>query len=92
LERSRRGKRHAAQVGAVSVLSGAPYGYRSVSKHDGGGEARFDVILEEARVVRQVFSWVGHDRCSIGEVCRRLNEAREPAAHGQNRVGSGHRL
>jgi site-specific DNA recombinase len=26
LERSRRGKRHAAQSGAVSVLSGAPYG------------------------------------------------------------------
>ena len=40
---------------------------------DGDGEARFDVVLEEARVVRQVFSWVGQDRCSIGEVCRRLN-------------------
>jgi len=31
LERSRRGKRHAAQRGSVSVLSGAPYGYRYVS-------------------------------------------------------------
>jgi site-specific DNA recombinase len=28
LERSRRGKRHAAQVGNITVLSGAPYGYR----------------------------------------------------------------
>ena len=28
LERSRRGKRHRAQTGEVSVLSGAPYGYR----------------------------------------------------------------
>jgi site-specific DNA recombinase len=28
LERSRRGKRHAAHSGAVSVLSGAPYGYQ----------------------------------------------------------------
>jgi site-specific DNA recombinase len=27
LERSRRGKRHAAQVGNVTVMSGAPYGY-----------------------------------------------------------------
>src|SRR5262252_8550144 len=27
LERSRRGKRHGAQVGMVSVLGGAPYGY-----------------------------------------------------------------
>lgn len=32
LERSRRGKRHAARQGAVSVLSGAPYGYRYVGK------------------------------------------------------------
>ena len=83
LERSRRGKRHAAQRGAVSVLSGAPYGYRYVSKHDGDGEARFDVILEEARVVRQVFSWIGHDRCSIGEVCRRLNAAKEQTRTGK---------
>ncbi len=83
LERSRRGKRHAAQIGAVSVLSGAPYGYRYVSKRDGDGEARFDVVLEEARVVRQVFSWVGHDRWSIGEVCRRLNEAREQTRTGK---------
>ena len=83
LERSRRGKRHAAQIGAVSVLGGAPYGYRYVSKRDGDGQARFDVLLEEARVVRQVFSWVGQDRCSIGEVCRRLNEAREQTRTGK---------
>lgn len=36
LERSRRGKRHAAQTGQVSVLSGAPYGYRYISKQEGG--------------------------------------------------------
>ncbi len=83
LERSRRGKRHAAQIGAVSVLSGAPYGYRYVSKRDGDGEARFDVVLEEARVVRQVFTWVGQDRCSIGEVCRRLNAAKEKTRTGK---------
>ena len=51
LERSRRGKRHAAQRGAVSVLTGAPYGYRYVGKHGGGGQARYEVVLEEARVV-----------------------------------------
>src|SRR2546421_981300 len=83
LERSRRGKRHAAQSGKVSVLSGAPYGYRYVSKHDADGQARFDVLLEEARVVRQVFSWVGQDRCSIGEVCRRLNAAKEKTRSGK---------
>ena len=83
LERSRRGKRHAAQIGAVSVLSGAPYGYRYVSKQEGDGQARFDIVLEEARVVRQVSNWVGQDRCSIGEVCRRLNAAKEKTRTGK---------
>lgn len=55
LERSRRGKRHGAQTGVVSVLSGAPYGYRYIRKDEGGGRARFEIVLEEARVVRQVF-------------------------------------
>ena len=83
LERSRRGKRHGAQVGRVSVLSCAPYGYRYVNKQDSGGEARFDIILEEARVVRQIFAWVGRDRCTIGEVQRRLNQAKEQTRTGK---------
>jgi site-specific DNA recombinase len=83
LERSRRGKRHGAQVGKVSVLSGAPYGYRYVSKQDGDGEARFEVVWEEARIVRQVFEWVGRDRCSIGEVRRRLEAAGEHTRTGK---------
>ena len=37
LERSRRGRRHAALAGAVSALCGAPYGYRYVGRHAGGG-------------------------------------------------------
>jgi site-specific DNA recombinase len=48
LERSRRGKRHAASVGNVTVMSGAPYGYRYVNKHEGGGNGRYDIIEEEA--------------------------------------------
>ena len=32
LERSRRGKRHRAHTGEVSVMSGAPYGYRYIRK------------------------------------------------------------
>ena len=34
LERSRRGKRHRAHSGEISVLSGAPYGYRYIRKTD----------------------------------------------------------
>src|SRR3954462_111029 len=32
MERSRRGKQHAARRGSVNVLSGGPYGYRYVNK------------------------------------------------------------
>src|SRR3989454_1861754 len=83
LERSRRGKRHAAHAGVVSVLCGAPYGYHYISKPRGGGVARFDIVEHEARVVRQVFTWVGQERVSIGEVCRRLQRAGEPRRDGK---------
>ena len=75
MERSRRGKQHAARRGSISVFSGAPYGYRYVSKHEGDGEARFQVVANEARVVRKIFGWVGHERCSLREVQRRLRQA-----------------
>ena len=74
MERSRRGKRHAAQAGKIAVLGGAPYGYHYVSKQEGGGQARYEIIAEEADAVRQIFHWVGIERRSIGEVCRRLGQ------------------
>ena len=83
IERHRRGKRHAARAGGVNVLSGAPYGYRYVSKYAGGGQARYDIIPEEARVVRQVFDWIARDRLTIGEVCRRLTQAGEVTRTGK---------
>ncbi len=75
LERSRRGKRFAARSGEVAVLSGAPYGYHYVSKQEGGGQASYEIIPEEAQVVQQIFQWVGRERCSLREVCRRLQKA-----------------
>src|SRR6266566_332772 len=82
LERSRRGKRHGAHLGNVAVLSGAPFGYRYTRKDEGGGAARYEIVLDEARIVRQVFHWVGLERASIGEVCRRLNAAGERTRTG----------
>jgi site-specific DNA recombinase len=82
LERSRRGKRHAAQAGRVSVLGHAPYGYRYLTKHEGDGEARYQVVLEQARVVQQMFQWVGLEGCSLREVARRLMAARVPSPAG----------
>jgi site-specific DNA recombinase len=83
LERSRRGKRHAARNGAVSVLSAAPYGYRYVKAQQGGSPARFEVLASQARIVEQIFSWVAEQRLSTGEVCRRLNQMDEPSPKGK---------
>jgi site-specific DNA recombinase len=82
-ERSRRGKLHAARTGQVSVLCGAPYGYRFLGKQQGGGQARYEVVLEEARVVQQIFAWVARERLSIRAVCRRLEQQKElsPSGH-----------
>jgi site-specific DNA recombinase len=84
LERSRRGKRYAAKAGIVNVLCGAPYGYRYIGKYEGGGQARYEVIDAQAEVVRQIFSWVALDRCSIGQVCRQLQEREIPSPKGKN--------
>ncbi len=84
MERCRRGKQHAARRGSVNVLSGAPYGYRYIGKHEGGGEARYQVLAEESRVVRKIFEWVGQERCSIGEVCRRLRRDSIPTRTGKS--------
>ena len=83
IERHRRGKRHAARAGVVHVLSGAPYGYRYVAKYAGGGHARYEIVPDDARLVRQVFDWVGRDRQTIGEVCRRLTQAGEVTRTGK---------
>lgn len=83
LERSRRGKRHAARSGEVSVLGGAPYGYHYITKQEGGGQARYEIALDEARVVRQVFAWIGQERATIGEVCRQLQKAGERTRTGK---------
>jgi site-specific DNA recombinase len=74
MERSRRGKLHLARQGSVNVLGSAPYGYRYVNRRIGDGEARYEIVPEEARVMQQVFEWVGRDGLSIAAVCRRLKQ------------------
>ena len=83
LERSRRGKRHRAQTGAVSVLSRAPFGYRYITREAGGGLARYEIDAEAARIVRQIFTWVGHARLTLAGVCRRLHDSGLPSPTGR---------
>jgi site-specific DNA recombinase len=72
LERSRRGKRHRAQSGEVSVMSGAPYGYRYIRKTD-EAPAAYAVIEAEARVVQRIYEMYTVEGISIGEITRRIN-------------------
>ena len=72
LERSRRGKRHRALAGEVSVMSGAPYGYRYIHKTD-EAPAAYTAYEPEARVVQRVYNMYTVEGLSIGEITRRLN-------------------
>src|SRR5262245_45027897 len=73
LERSRRGKRHRARQGQVSVL----YGYRYVRKTDETA-AYYEVIEAEAEVVRRVYQRYTVQHLRIGAIARRLNDKSVP--------------
>src|SRR5215470_6224404 len=77
LERSRRGKRHRARQGQVSVLSGAPDCYRYVRKTDETA-AYYEIIEAEADVVRLVYQRYTVEHLSIGAITRLLNEQGVP--------------
>ena len=85
MERNRRGKLHNAKQGSVNVLAGAPYGYHYICKQRDGQPARYEVNFVEAKVVRQVFDWVGKDRLSINEVARRLQREGIKTKRGNNK-------
>ncbi len=77
LERSRRGKRHRAKQGEVSVLSGAPYGYRYIRKTEETA-AYYEIIESEADVVRKIFNWYTVEGLSMGAITRQLTDLGVP--------------
>ena len=79
LERSRRGKRHRALQGQVSVLSGAPFGYRYKRKTDHSA-AYYEIDERQAGVVRWVYELYTAKSHSIGAITRLLNERQIPTA------------
>lgn len=84
LERSRRGKRHRARQGQISVLSGAPYGYRYVRKSEETA-ATYQIIETEAHVVRLVYERYTVRHLSIGAITRLLNERGVPTRKQNSR-------
>jgi len=85
LERTRRGRKHSASQGNVSVFSGAPYGYRYISKSQGDGTARWEIDPTQSEHVRWMYQWVGHDGCSLAEVVRRLHDCDVKTATGKDK-------
>ena len=77
LERSRRGKRHRARQGEVSVLSGAPFGYHFIRKTDHAA-AYYEINEDQARVVRRMFELYSVHGLSIGAIARLMNEEAIP--------------
>ncbi len=73
LERTRRGRRYAANSGSVSVFSGAPYGYRYVSKSRGGGSAQWELDPVKSNHIRLMFELVGERGFSLRQVCHELH-------------------
>jgi site-specific DNA recombinase len=85
LERTRRGRRYAARRGAVSVLAGAPFGYRYVTKQAGNGLASYQIVADEARIVQDIFHWVGVEGLSLSAVARRLRQQGVATSRGNSR-------
>ncbi|REJ76824.1 MAG: recombinase family protein [Planctomycetota bacterium] len=73
LERTRRGRRYAAAAGSVSVFSGAPYGYRYISRKEGDGQARWEIDPHESQIVRLIFDLVAAKEMTLAGVCRELH-------------------
>ncbi len=72
LERTRRGRRHAAVAGNVSVFSGAPYGYHYICKSAGNGRASWEIDPVESEHVRLIFELVDQHGFSLTAVQREL--------------------
>src|SRR5215471_18317303 len=84
LERSRRGKRHRARQGEVSVLSGAPFGYHFIRKTDHSA-AYYEIDEDQARVVRRMFELYSVRGLSIGAIARLMNEEAIPTCKRRGR-------
>jgi len=83
-ERTRRGKRYRAKTGLINVLSGAPYGYRYVKKTETAA-SYYEIIEQQAEVVRKVFELYTSVGLSIGAIARWLNDHEIPTRKKMSR-------
>jgi len=83
-ERTRRGKAHRARAGLTNVLGGAPYGYRYVRRTD-SADARYEIVEDEARIVRELFRRYIEDQVPMAELVRWLGTEQIPTSTGKAR-------
>jgi site-specific DNA recombinase len=79
-ERNRRGRLFRLRTGEVA-LSIAPYGYRRVARTP-TEPAHLRIDDGEAAVVRQIFAWHVHDRCTLRSIAQRLQAQGVPTPKG----------
>ena len=84
LERTRRGRRHSASKGNVSVFGRAPYGYRYIPKVAPDSEASWEVDPTEGDIVRCMFKLVGEKGYTLAAVCRELKLRGIPSRKGNS--------
>ncbi|OHB25854.1 MAG: hypothetical protein A2542_03440 [Parcubacteria group bacterium RIFOXYD2_FULL_52_8] len=71
-ERFRLGKLRKVKEGHV-IISEAPYGYHRVLKN-AGKDGYYEINIEEARVVKMLFTWVAEDGLKLRAVVKKLHE------------------
>ncbi len=94
LERTRRGRKHSASKGNVSVFGRAPYGYQYVTKAEGGGRASWVVDEIKSEHVRLMFELAGNQGYSLSQISRELAERSIPTKSGKKtwRIQTIHKI
>ena len=72
IERGRRGRLHKAKLGKVSALSRSRFGYVYLPAA-GAQEARYEIHVEQAKVVRRIFEMYVMERLSADEIAKQLS-------------------
>ena len=85
MERTRRGRRHAAVSGNVSVFGRAPYGYLHIKKTTSGGKAIWEIDPVRSKHVQLMFTLVGEQGHTLAAVCRELQSRGIKTAKGNSK-------
>ncbi len=80
-ERMRRGRLYRLKQGQ-SVPSQAPYGYRYQAAN--GQASHWEVVSEEASIVKQMFEWYTQGSFSLSQIARQLNQKHVPSPGGKD--------